>query len=78
MKRTGLRQIVGKRIETILIATGKPDRDMGTQIFLVFDDQTWLEIYGKPEPVSGIASGGKRAAIDYARICSATDVEELG
>lgn len=65
MKDT-IRQIIGKRIQCVIV-NERNDTLLRQQMFLVFDDGTYFELYGHISPGSGLDSGGEAAALKYAR-----------
>ena len=57
--------IVGKTIGAVVIAK---DNDLGqTQVFLVFDDATTYELYGRMESSGALDVGGTKWAVNYAK-----------
>jgi hypothetical protein len=64
--KTAFKEIVGKTIESVIISE---DNTKGAQrqIFLVFTDGTYYEIYGNLNGAGGLDSGGEAAALRYAQ-----------
>lgn len=57
--------IVGKTIGAVVVAK---DNDLGqTQVFLVFDDATTYELYGRMESSGALDVGGTKWAVNYAK-----------
>ncbi len=63
MRTDGLRQIIGKTIDSILV-NGRRNAPH-IQMFLTFTDGTSYELYGDFEAASGVLPGGEQAALDY-------------
>lgn len=66
MRTSGLAQLIGRQVTAVVVAEGDPREWYGQQIFLVLDDRSWFEIYGKPSPASGCCAGGVDEAVAYA------------
>lgn len=61
-----LSEIVGRRI--IAVVTSKNKKPPPFQVFLVFDDGKYFELYGDEiTSCKGIDSGGLESALNYAR-----------
>jgi len=67
LKTTALAEILGKTVASVVIST---DNTSGppSQVFLVFDDGTALEIYGQLQIAGGLDKGGLESARQYASI----------
>lgn len=66
--KSGISEIVGKTIKGVVVNT----RNRNTpreQVFLIFDDGTYFEFYGKEfSCAGGVDKGGAGEALRYARI----------
>lgn len=60
-----IRQIIGRTIDAVIISEAN-QQGAGDQIFLVFTDGTYYEIYGNLHGVGGVDQGGFEAALRYA------------
>jgi len=59
--------IKGKTIKNIVVSSSLHQQD---QVFLVFDDGYYMEIYGeRMKCANGLSSGGVEAAEQYAKNC---------
>ena len=65
MKTYALRDLLGKRIVGVVAKRTRIDRPPYEQLFLVFDDSTYFEIYGELHPAGGVDSGGIEAVRAY-------------
>lgn len=75
MRASTAQLLIGRRIEAVVAANAATTRDgIGSQLFLVFEDGSSLELYGQPIPAKGLRPGGIEAAVAYARACSATEI----
>ena len=65
--KDAIRGIVGKTVESVVISE---DNKKGPtdQIFLVFTDRSYFEIYGDLALTGGIDSGGEAEALIYAKL----------
>jgi hypothetical protein len=61
-----IKLIIGKRIGAVVISEGIP-QGPSTQVFLVFDDATYYELYGDVRGTGGIDRGGTKSAVGYAK-----------
>jgi hypothetical protein len=77
MRTSGLIDIIGRRVSAVVITEGDGKSPIGDQIFIVFDDNTWFEIYGQPSPTSGVCTGGVDDAVFYGQKCNALQVRVL-
>jgi hypothetical protein len=64
--KTAIRGIVGKTIESVIVSESNKEGPH-KQIFLVFTDGTYYEIYGNMNGAAGIDPGGQAAALRYAQ-----------
>lgn len=64
--KPGIGHIIGKRIKHIVVSEQNA-REPESQIFLVFDDDTYFEIYGDLRVAGGVDCGGLESAVNYAK-----------
>ena len=65
--KNALQEIIGKTIRSIVFQSGG-DINPETQLFLVFEDDTYFEFYGREiDFVRSISEGDIKKALDYAR-----------
>ena len=66
--KSGVSEIIGKTIKGVVVSTRNKNTPR-EQVFLVFDDGTYFEFYGKEFTcASGLDKGGVGEALRYARI----------
>lgn len=68
--------IIGKRIQGILVSEHKTDP--WAQIFLVFDDGTFYELYGEMSSTTRPERGGMGSALHYAEAFSKSEMAWYG
>lgn len=69
MKKDGIGQIVGKTIKSVILSEDNRKNPPLNQIFLVFADGTYFEIYGEFfTGGTGLHPGGEEAAVKYAKM----------
>jgi hypothetical protein len=62
-----LQEVIGKTIRSIIFRSGR-DVNPETQLFLVFEDDTYFEFYGQDMGfVRSLSEGDTTKATDYAR-----------
>jgi hypothetical protein len=62
-----LQEVIGKTISSIVFRSGR-DVNPETQLFLVFEDGTYFELYGQEiDFVRSLSEGDAAKAVDYAR-----------
>jgi hypothetical protein len=62
-----LQEVIGKTIRSIVFRSGR-DVNPGAQLFLVFEDGTYFELYGQEiDFVRSLSEGDATKAVDYAR-----------
>ena len=66
IRKEGLSRLEGKTIRSVIINEDLSGEPYG-QIFLVFTDDTYFEIYGNLQAAGGVDRGGEDAAIKYAK-----------
>jgi len=59
--------IVGKTIGAVVISEGNTPGPPDSQVFLVFDDATVYELYGRIEGGGALDGGGTNWAMNYAK-----------
>jgi hypothetical protein len=64
--KSEIKGIVGKTIESVIVSAYNKAGPQN-QIFLIFTDGTYYEIYGNLNGAGGIDSGGEAAALRYAQ-----------
>jgi hypothetical protein len=66
-RKNTLQEVIGKTIQAIVFRSGR-DVNPESQLFLVFEDDTYLEFYGQEIGfVRSLSEGDTAKAIDYAR-----------
>ena len=66
-KREPLQGVIGKTIRSIVFRS-EVNVSPGTQLFLVFEDGTYFELYGQEiHFVRSVSDGDVTKAVDYAR-----------
>lgn len=68
--KSGIVQIIGKTVEAVLTQEREESTPPRHQVFLIFTDGSYYELYGEDINCCGGVSmkGGLMAALDYARI----------
>jgi hypothetical protein len=62
-----LQRVIGKTIRSIVFRSGR-DVNPESQLFLVFEDGTYFELYGQEiDFVRSLSEGDAAKAVDYAR-----------
>lgn len=65
-KKESLKEVIGKTIRSVIFRSGL-DANPETQLFLVFEDDTYFEFYGQEIGcVRSLSEGGTLKAMDYA------------
>ncbi len=68
IRTSAVQDIIGKKVEHVIICEN--DRQPEQQLFLVFSDDTYIEIYGSSfSSGSNVYSGGLVAALHSAHGC---------
>jgi hypothetical protein len=64
--KDAVRQILGKTIKSVIVSEENKSSP-STQVFLLFDDDTYYEFYGSPlSGTGGVNKGGENAVMRYA------------
>jgi hypothetical protein len=67
MKTTALRAILGKTVAAAIVSDGNTSGPP-SQLFLVFDDGTALEVYGNLQIAGNLGAGGLEHIQHYAQL----------
>jgi hypothetical protein len=74
MKAYAFNEIVGKTITSVVVT--RTNLDGNTQVFLVFSDGNYFELYGGNFTcASGLNDGGVEGALRCAERCGAQDIQ---
>jgi len=62
--KDGIKAVVGKQISRVIVSENSEEGSPRTQIFLVFDDGTYYEIYGNNLHLTGgVVTGDESEAL---------------
>lgn len=62
--KSGIENIIGKTVSNVVVAD--KEKPPYRQVFLVFSDNTYFELYGKFTGAGGVDRGGVEDVIEYA------------
>jgi hypothetical protein len=65
MKTEGLSEMLGKTVTGVIAKQSRLNRPPHSQLFLIFSDGTYLEIWGDVHPAGGVDPGGLEKARRY-------------